>query len=72
MLVDVDLCRGVLLIDAVLEGLEGWLITVFELAIACWVLLNGVIGQVHKGIVYVLEVDAELSAAHAQVALREH
>lgn len=60
-----------ILIKVLLEGCKRQLVAVFEASIVLVVLLHCVVGQVHKGVVDVLEVDRVVSRAGAQVPLGE-
>ena len=61
----------VVLIDVVLEGAEAQLVSIFEVTIVFSMLLDCIVRQMHEGIVYILEVDTELTGRGPQVSLLE-
>ena len=71
LVIDGDATFGVELVDVLLEGREAQLITVLKVTVILGMLLHRIVGQVHKSIVDVLQVDAELRAGGAKVALPE-
>ena len=71
VIVNGDFCLGVVLVNVVLEGREAQLVAVFKVSVVLGVLLNGVVGQVHESIVYVLEVNTKLGRRCAQISFLE-
>ena len=59
MVIHTDLTLRVVLVDVVLECWETNHVAVLKVTIILSMLLHSVVGQVHEGIIYVLQVDAE-------------
>ena len=71
MVLDTDLGFWVVLVNIVLELVERELVPVFELPIRFTLYLHGVVCQMHKRVIYILQIYAIVTAGGAQVALRE-
>jgi len=71
VVLDADVLVRVVLVDVLLELREAQLVAVLELAVGLTFHLHRVVGQVHEGIVHVLQIYAIVTARSPQVALRE-
>ena len=60
VVIHTDLALRVVLVDVVLECWETKHVAVLKITIILSMLLHSVVGQVHEGIIYVLQVDTEL------------
>lgn len=71
MLVDINTTFRVVHLNIILEGLKAQLVAIFEVAIVFSVLLHCIICQVHKCVVYIFKINAELCGRSSQISLLE-
>lgn len=71
MLVDIKVLFRVELIDDCLEPRERELVAIFKVTVVLTVLLDCVVSQVHKGVVYVGYIDRKLRRTRPQVTFFE-
>ena len=69
VLVDINTTFRVVHLNIVLEGLKAQLVAIFEVTIVFSMLLHCIICQVHKCVVYILKINAELCGRSAQIPL---
>ena len=69
--IDIDIPIGIVLINILLKPWEAKLISILKVSIISGMLLHRIIGQMHKGVVNIFQVNAKLSGRGSQVALFE-
>lgn len=71
VVLNADLGFRVVFVNVVLELVERELVPVLKLPVRLALHLHGVVGQVHEGVIHILQIYAIVTAGGAQVALRE-